>query len=82
MKKQNMGELVAENITLALKKRKLTQKALSCKTGITHARIQGIASGARVATLDEIQAISNAMTIQMEWFVREHLTELNDWKKG
>lgn len=82
MKKQNMGELVAENITLALKKRKLTQKALSCKTGITHARIQGIASGTRIATLDEIQAISNAMTIPMEWFVREHLTELNDWKKG
>ena len=82
MKKQNTGELVAENITLALKKRKLTQKALSCKTGITRARIQGIASGTRVATLDEIQAISNAMTIPMEWFVREHLTELNDWKKG
>lgn len=81
MKKQNMGELVAENITLALKKRKLTQKALSCKTGITHARIQGIASDTRVATLDEIQAISNAMTIPMEWFAREHLTELNDWKK-
>lgn len=82
MKKQNMGDLVAENITLALKKRKLTQKALSYKTGITQARIQGIASGKRVATLDEIQAISNAMTIPMEWFVREHLTELNDWKKG
>lgn len=76
MSTRQIGEILAENLSLALAKTKLTRTEVASKAGISRARLSLLENCNAPVRASELWDIASILGVEPEWFYREHLPEL------
>lgn len=76
MNHRNIGELLAENIRLALAKTKLTRVEVANKIGISRARLSALENHNTPIRATELWDLAAALEVSPGWFFEEHIPEL------
>lgn len=76
MNHRNIGELLAENIRLALAKTKLTRVEVANKIGISRARLSALENHNAPIRATELWDLAVALEVSPGWFFEEHIPEL------
>lgn len=76
MSTRQIGEILAENLSLALAKTKLTRTEVATKAGISRARLSSLENHNAPIRASELWDIAAILGVEPEWFYREHLPEL------
>lgn len=76
MNHRNIGELLAENIRLALAKTKLTRVEVANKIGISRARLSALENHNAPIRATELWDLAAALEVSPGWFFEEHIPEL------
>lgn len=76
MSTRQIGEILAENLSLALAKTKLTRTDVANRAGISRARLSSLENHNTPIRATELWDLAAILGIEPEWFYREHLPEL------
>ena len=76
MSTRQIGEILAENLSLALAKTKLTRTDVANRAGISRARLSALEHHNAPIRATELWDIATILGVEPEWFYREHLPEL------
>ena len=76
MSTRQIGEILAENLSLALAKTKLTRADVANRAGISRARLSSLENHNTPIRATELWDLAAILGIEPEWFYREHLPEL------
>ena len=76
MSTRQIGEILAENLSLALAKTKLTRTDVAAKVGISRSRLSALENHNAPIRATELWDIATILGVEPEWFYREHLPEL------
>lgn len=80
MSTRQIGGILAENLSLALAKTKLTRAEVAKKAGISRARLSALENHNAPIRAYELWDIAVILGVEPSWFYREHLTELTPVK--
>ena len=76
MSTRQIGEILAENLSLALAKTKLTRTDVANRAGITRARLSALENHNAPIRATELWDIASILGVEPAWFYSEHLPEL------
>ena len=76
MSPRQIGEILAENLSLALAKTKLTRTDVANRAGISRARLSALENHNAPIRATELWDIAMILGVEPAWFYREHLPEL------
>ena len=76
MSTRQIGEILAENLSLALAKTKLTRTEVATKAGISRARLSALENHNAPIRATELWDIASILGAEPAWFYSEHLPEL------
>lgn len=76
MSTRQIGEILAENLSLALAKTKLTRSEVATRAGISRARLSALENHNAPIRATELWDIANILGVEPAWFYSEHLPEL------
>lgn len=76
MSTRQIGEILAENLSLALAKTKLTRTEVATKAGISRARLSSLENHNTSIRATELWEIAAILGVEPAWFYSEHLSEL------
>jgi transcriptional regulator with XRE-family HTH domain len=76
MSTRQIGEILAENLSLALAKTKLTRTEVADKAGISRARLSSLENHNTPIRATELWDIAAILGVEPAWFYSEHLSEL------
>lgn len=76
MSTRQIGEILAENLSLALAKTKLTRADVANRAGISRARLSSLENHNTPIRATELWDLAAILGIEPEWFYREHLPEI------
>ena len=80
MSTRQIGGILAENLSLALAKTKLTRAEVAEKAGISRTRLSALENHNAPIRAYELWDIATILGVEPSWFYREHLTELTPAK--
>lgn len=75
MSTRQIGEILAENLSLAIAKTKLTRTDVASRAGISRARLSALENHNAPIRATELWNIATILGVEPEWFYREHLPE-------
>lgn len=73
---RQIGEILAENLSLALAKTKLTRTEVAAKAGISRARLSSLENHNAPIRATELWDIAATLGVSPGWFFEEHIPEL------
>ncbi len=76
MSTRQIGEILAENLSLALAKTKLTRTEVAAKAGISRARLSSLENHNAPIRATELWDIAAILGVSPGWFFEEHIPEL------
>lgn len=76
MSTRQIGEILAENLSLALAKTKLTRTDVANRAGISRARLSALENHNAPIRATELWDIAAIFGVEPAWFYSEHLPEL------
>ena len=76
MSTRQIGEILAENLSLALAKTKLTRTDVANRAGISRARLSALENHNAPIRATELWDIASILGVEPAWFYSEHLSEL------
>ena len=76
MSTRQIGEILAENLSLALAKTKLTRIEVAQRAGISRARLSALENHNAPIRANELWEIETILGVEPAWFYQEHLPEL------
>lgn len=76
MSTRQIGEILAENLSLALAKTKLTRTDVASRAGISRARLSALENHNAPIRATELWGIAAALGVSTGWFFEEHIPEL------
>lgn len=76
MSPRQIGEILAENLSLALAKTKLTRTDVAKQSGISRARLSALENHNAPIRATELWDIATILGVEPAWFYSEHLPEL------
>ena len=76
MNTRQIGEILAENLSLALAKTKLTRTDVANRAGISRARLSALENHNAPIRATELWDLATILGVEPAWFYSEHLPEL------
>jgi len=76
MSTRQIGEILAENLSLALAKTKLTRTDVANRAGISRARLSALENHNAPIRATELWDIAAILGVSPGWFFEEHIPEL------
>lgn len=76
MSTRQIGEILAENLSLALAKTKLTRTDVANRAGISRARLSSLENHNAPIRATELWDLATILGVEPAWFYSEHLPEL------
>ncbi len=76
MSTRQIGEILAENLSLALAKTKLTRTDVASRAGISRARLSALENHNAPIRATELWDIAAILGVSPGWFFEEHIPEL------
>lgn len=76
MSHRDIGEILAENIRLALAKTKLTRVDVAAKVGVSRARLSALENHNAPIRATELWDLAAVLEVSPGWFFEEHIPEL------
>lgn len=76
MSTRQIGEILAENLSLALAKTKLTRTDVASRVGISRARLSALENHNAPIRATELWDIAAILGVSPGWFFEEHIPEL------
>lgn len=80
MSTRQIGEILAENLSLALVKTKLTRTEVAEQAGISRTRLSALENHNAPIRASELWDIATILGVKPSWFYQEHLTEVTPAK--
>lgn len=77
MSTRQIGEILAENLSLALAKTKLTRTEVATKAGISRARLSSLENHNSPIRATELWDLAGVLGLSPGWFYQEHIPELS-----
>lgn len=77
MSTRQIGEILAENLSLALAKTKLTRTEVATKAGISRARLSSLENHNSPIRATELWDLAGVLSVSPGWFYQEHIPELS-----
>ena len=76
MSHRNNGEILAENIRLALVKAKLSRTDVAAKVGISRSRLSALENHNAPIRATELWDLAAVLNVSPGWFFEEHIPEM------
>lgn len=76
MSTRQIGEILAENLSLALAKTKLTRTDVAAKVGISRSRLSALENHNAPIRATELWDLATVLKVSPGWFFEEHIPEL------
>lgn len=76
MSTRQIGEILAENLSLALAKTKLTRTDIANRAGISRARLSALENHNSPIRATELWNLAAVLKVSPGWFFEEHIPEL------
>lgn len=76
MSTRQIGEILAENLSLALAKTKLTRTDVANRVGISRARLSALENHNSPIRATELWNLAVVLKVSPGWFFEEHIPEL------
>lgn len=76
MHTRQIGEILAENLSLALAKTKLTRTDVANRVGISRARLSALENHNSPIRATELWNLAAVLNVSPGWFFEEHIPEL------
>lgn len=76
MNHHNIGEILAENIRLALAKAKLSRTDVAAKVGISRSRLSALENHNAPIRATELWDLATVLNVSPGWFFEEHIPEM------
>jgi DNA-binding helix-turn-helix protein len=76
MSHRNNGEILAENIRLALAKAKLSRTDVAAKVGISRSRLSALENHNAPIRATELWDLATVLNVSPGWFFEEHIPEM------
>lgn len=76
MSHRNNGEILAENIRLALAKAKLSRTGVAAKVGISRSRLSALENHNAPIRATELWDLAAVLNVSPGWFFEEHIPEM------